>query len=296
VIEGVDLAAPLDEDTVAAIRRAVVERGVVFFREQHIEADHQLALARHLGPLTRAHPTLPATTGDPELFDLDSLVGAAANHWHTDVTFVARPPTFSVLRAVIIPEVGGDTIWANTVAGYEDLRADIRVLADGLRAVHTNGQDYGRVDVAALNGKLSEEQLGYVKAFVSTVYETEHPVVRLHPETGQRTLLLGGFAHRLVGHPTNESVDLIRTIQAYITRPENTVRWKWTAGDVVIWDNRSTQHYAVHDYGRQRRKVQRVTTGGEPTVGLDGSPGRSLKGDDTYYYEPAGHEPAGVPR
>jgi len=287
VLEGLDLAGPLDEATVAAVRQAVLAHRVVFVRNQRLDAAGQIAFARRLGPLTHGHPTLPARTHDPEIFDLDSLAGASANHWHTDVTFVERPPVFSVLRAVIIPEVGGDTLWANTVAGYQDLRPDLRVLADSLRAVHTNGADYGRVDVAALKGKLSDEQLDYLTNFVSTVYETEHPVVRVHPETGEPALLLGGFAQRLVGHPTNESVDILRTLQAYVTRPENTVRWRWQEGDVVVWDNRSTQHYAVADYPGQRRQVQRVTTAGDAVVGLDGSTSVALQGDASSYYTAA---------
>ncbi len=287
VIVGVDLAGPLSDDAVAAVRQALLAHRVAFFRGQHLDGAGQIAFASRLGPLTHAHPTLPATTEDPEIFDLDSLAGASANHWHTDVTFVERPPTFSVLRSVIIPEVGGDTMWANTVAGYQDLRPDLRVLAESLRAVHTNGNDYGRVDIAALRGRLSEEQLSYLHSFVSTVYETEHPVVRVHPETGERALLLGGFAQRLVGHPTAESVDILRTLQAYVTRPENTVRWKWREGDVAVWDNRSTQHYAIADYGQQRRKVQRVTTVGEAAVGLDGSTSTALQGDASRYYTAA---------
>ena len=121
---------------------------MVFFRDQTIGAAEQIAFASRLGPLTLGHPTLPQLTEERELFDLDSIAGASANHWHTDVTFVERPPIFSVLRALIIPEVGGDTLWANTVAGYQDLPDDLRQLADRLVAVHSNGHDYGRVDVA----------------------------------------------------------------------------------------------------------------------------------------------------
>lgn len=283
-ISGVDLATELPDETRAEIRTALLAHRVVFFRAQHLDAEGQLAFARGLGPLTRAHPTLPASSESSALFDLDSQAGAAANHWHTDVTFVEQPPTFSILRAVVIPEIGGDTLWANTVAGYEDLRPSIRALANELRAVHTNGQDYGRVDVAKAKGRLRPEELEHLKTFVSTVYETEHPVVRNHPETGEPALLLGGFAQRLVGHQSAESVDILRTLQAYVTRPENTVRWHWRAGDVAVWDNRSTQHYAIYDYGTRRRHVQRTTTAGVTPVGLDGRPSIALTGDPTDYY------------
>ena len=145
-ISGVDLAH-LEDSGLAAIRRELLAHRVVFFRDQTIGSAEQIAFASRLGPLTLGHPTLPQLTEDREVFDLDSIAGASANHWHTDVTFVERPPIFSVLRALIIPEVGGDTLWANTVAGYGDLPDDLRQLADGLVAVHSNGHDYGRVDV-----------------------------------------------------------------------------------------------------------------------------------------------------
>jgi alpha-ketoglutarate-dependent sulfate ester dioxygenase len=282
-LAGVDLGT-LDEVDLVAIRRALLDHRVVFFRDQAIDAAGQIAFASRLGPLTLGHPTLPRLTDDPEIFDLDSIAGASANHWHTDVTFVERPPIFSVLHALVIPAVGGDTLWANTVAAYRDLPEDLRQLADGLRAVHSNGHDYGRVDVAALKGKLRPEQIAHLQAFVSEVYETEHPVVRVHPETGESALLLGGFAHQLVGHANSESVDLIRIFQSYVTRPENIVRWHWQEGDVAIWDNRATQHYAIADYGDQRRRMQRVTTVGVPALGLDGRPSRSLQGDASRYY------------
>jgi alpha-ketoglutarate-dependent sulfate ester dioxygenase len=282
-ISGVDLAN-LDDREVESIRQELLAHRVVFFRDQSIGSPEHLALATRLGPLTLGHPTLPQLTDDREIFDLDSIAGASANHWHTDVTFVERPPIFSVLRALIIPGVGGDTLWANTVAAYGDLPGDLRQLADSLVAVHSNGHDYGRVDVARLRGTLRPEQLAHLQAFVSEVYETEHPVVRVHPETGEPALLLGGFAQRLVGHSLSESVDLIRILQAYVTRPENIVRWHWQEGDVAIWDNRATQHYAIADYGTERRKMQRVTTAGLPVVGLRGGTSRALQGDASRYY------------
>ena len=189
-----------------------------------------------------------------------------------------------MIHALVIPDVGGDTLWANTVAGYRDLPPDLRQLADGLRAVHSNGHDYARLDVTAVAKSLRPEQVEHIKSFVSQVFETEHPVVRIHPETGERALLLGGFAHRLVGHNTAESVDLIRIFQRYVTRPENIVRWHWRAGDVAVWDNRATQHYAIYDYGEAHRRMQRVTTAGAVPVGLDGRPSISLQGDASLYY------------
>ena len=278
----------LDDALVAGIRAAILEHKVVFFRSQHLSEEQHRALTGSLGTITLGHPTLPIEDGHAEVFDLDSLKGASANHWHTDVTFVDRPPAFSVLRSLVIPPVGGDTLWANTEAGYEDLPKDLKVLAESNRAVHTNGQDYGRLDVKETKeGSVSREEEEYIKTFVSTVFETEHPIVSVHPETGRRGLLLGGFAARIAGHSTAESVDIVRTLQSYVVRPENTVRWKWTEGDVIIWDNRATQHYAINDYRGAARRVQRMTTLGEPIVGVDGSTSKSVRGDATYYYSAA---------
>lgn len=282
-LSGVDLRR-LDETEIRAIRAALLAHRVVFFRDQHLDASSQIAFAETLGEPTQGHPTLPVVDGEAQIFDLDSIAGASANHWHTDVTFVERPPTFSILRAVIVPDVGGNTLWANTVSGYNDLPPNLRQLADGLSAVHSNGHDYGRVDVASLCSTFTEEQLDYLTAFISQVFETQHPVVRIHAETGERALLLGGFAYRLVGHASAESVDLIRILQSYVTRPENVVSWRWQPGDVAVWDNRSTQHYAICDYAPARRKMQRVTTGGVRVEGVDGSRSKSLQGDDSRYY------------
>ena len=182
-ISGVSLRGASD-DQIAGVRAALLAHRVVFIRRQDLSAREQIDFGRRLGPLTQGHPTLPVVDGEELILDLDSLAGGAANHWHTDVTFVDRPPMFSIIRAMVLPEVGGDTLWANTVAGYTDLPDDLRQLADGLRAVHSNGHDYGRPDVVALRAKLGEVRLANLAAFVSEVFETEHPVVRVHPETG----------------------------------------------------------------------------------------------------------------
>jgi alkyl sulfatase len=281
-LSDVDLRSASDQQ-IAEVRAALLAHRVVFIRQQDLSAGEQIAFARRLGPLTQGHPTLPVVDGEELILDLDSLAGGAANHWHTDVTFVDRPPMFSVLRAMVLPEVGGDTLWANTVAGYADLPDDLRQLADQLRAVHSNGHDYGRPDVVALRAAIGEVRLANLAAFVAEVFETEHPVVRVHPETGERALLLGGFAHRLVGHGAAESVDLLRIFQSYVTRPENVVRWTWQVGDVAVWDNRATQHYAIFDYGDARRRMQRVTTAGTEIQGLDGRPSVALQGDSSLY-------------
>ena len=146
------------------------------------------------------------------------------------------------------------------------LPSELRTLVDGLWAIHTNEYDY-----AAYRNKVSEESLRHHKeVFVSTLYETEHPLVRVHPETGERTLILGHFAKKMVGLSSADSAQLLSLLQGHVTRLENTVRWRWEVGDVVIWDNRATQHYAINDYGDQQRIVRRVTVDGDIPVSVDG--------------------------
>jgi taurine dioxygenase len=280
-ITGVDTGAPLADETAAGIRQALRRYKVVFLRHQDLDYARQVAFARRLGPLTLGHPTLESPPDQPLLEEIDSHKGVRANHWHTDVTFVDRPPAFTLLHAIVIPPVGGDTLWANTVTAYQSLPAELRDLADRLRIVHTNDHDYAsvygrgeRVDAAV------EEQQ---RQFVSTVYETEHPAVRVHPETQERSLMLGGFARTVLGFSPQASRDLIRVLQEYVTRPEQTVRWQWREGDLAIWDNRATQHYAIFDYGGAHRRGERVTVAGPVPVGVDGRPSVALKGDSAAY-------------
>src|SRR5215831_18997130 len=252
-IHGVRLSGDLPTETVTAIRDALLRHRVVFFRGQgHLdEAEHQ-AFARLLGPLV-PHPTVPSLAGTEAVLDIDAE-NARARYWHTDVTFVSAFPLFSVLRGVVIPPVGGDTVWANTVAAYDTLPPVLRDLADQLWALHANAYDY-----AATRPNATARQVQrYEIVFKSTVYETEHPVVQAHPLTGERAIILGYFVRRLLGVSAAESSHLFAMLQDHMTRLENTVRWRWQSGDVVIWDNRATQHKAIDDYGNQPRVVHRV--------------------------------------
>ena len=278
VIRGVDLSEDLSDDVIVAIRAALLRHRVVFFQGQHLAADRHLAFASRFGPITSGHPTLAPEPGQPQVLELDSLAGGRADGWHTDNTFTDRPPTFSVLRSVVIPPCGGDTIWANTVAAYQYLPEPLRVLAGTLRSVHTNAPD-----VASSVPSADEAARKHDEEFISTIFETEHPVVRVHPETGENALLLGGFAQRIVGLSGKESRAVIGLLQDRVPTPENTVRWHWTEGDVAMWDNRSTQHYAVNDYGDIRRVVKRVTVAGAVPVGADGRPSVPLRGDASTY-------------
>lgn len=273
-IRGVHLSGELDAATVEAIQQALVQYKVVFFREQtQLDDQRQEAFAHLLGEPV-AHPTVPSREGTRYLLELDGAEGQRANSWHTDVTFVDAYPKASILRSVVAPAFGGDTLWANTATAYNELPTELRELADKLVAVHSNEYDY-----AAVKPDVSAEKLErYRKIFTSTVYETEHPVVRVHPISGEKSLLLGHFVKRIKGYSQADSAHLFGLLQSHVIRQENTVRWRWKAGDVAIWDNRSTQHYAIDDYGTQDRVVRRVTLKGEVPVGANGQRSQTIKG------------------
>jgi len=272
-VRGIALSGDLDPATVAAVEAALVRHKVIFFRDQDALTDqrHEEFAALLGDPV--AHPTVPVAEGSRYLLELDSKEGYAASSWHTDVTFVDAYPKASILRALHVPEAGGDTLWANTATAYEDLPEALKTLVDSLWAVHSNKYDYAH----ALSAKDQQRQEEYSKVFASTVYETEHPVIRVHPVSGERTLLLGHFVKQFAGLNSADSQRLFSILQDHITKPENTVRWRWRAGDVAIWDNRATQHRAIADFGVQRRHLRRATVNGDVPVAIDGNRSRTTK-------------------
>jgi len=279
-IDGVRLTADLDESTVAAINDALLTHKVIFFRNQDdLDDDGQLAFAQRLGITTAAHPTV--LSRGTRVLPIDSRYDKA-NSWHTDVTFVDRVPKASLLRAVALPEYGGTTVWANTQTAYEQLPPALRALAENLWAVHTNTYDYA-ADYDGRHEQVADTVRAHREEFESAYFETEHPVVRVHPETGERVLLLGHFVKRFVGLGSTESDALFGLLQARITKLENTVRWSWEPGDLAIWDNRATQHYAVSDYDDQFRRLSRVTLAGDVPVDVQGRPSRVVAGDASSY-------------
>lgn len=281
-IDGVRLGGDVAVEVVAEIREALLANKVVFFRDQHhLDDAGQLAFARLLGEPTLAHPTV-AGQSHSNVLAIDSEHGKA-NSWHTDVTFVDRVPAISVLRAVELPPYGGNTVWANTARAYLELPEALKALVDRLWAVHTNVYDYaGHVDSTRIGGVDVKEQ-AYREEFVSQRYETEHPVVRVHPETGERALLLGQFVKRIVGVSPQESRVIFELLQNRVTRLENTVRWQWVDGDVAVWDNRATQHYGVADYDDLRRRLHRITVAGDVPVSVDGVASTTIVGDAAHF-------------
>ena len=280
-IVGVDLAASLDGSAVLAeIRAALLQHKALFFRGQTLDDASQARFLSTFGPLTGAHPTVPAAEGAPHVLEVDGEQGVRSNVWHTDVTFVVSPPAITSLRALVVPPYGGNTLISNSATAYTDLPEPLRVLADSLWALHTNDYDYVQPQFH------NEQAESYHRTFVAKTWETAHPVVRVHPETGERGLFIGSFTQRLVGLSGTESRDVLRLLQAYVTRPENVVRWQWSPGDLVLFDNRITQHYAPDDYGDLPRTLHRITVAGDVPVGVDGRRSWIVSGDDAAEYTP----------
>lgn len=265
-ITGLKLSGDLPAATLASIRRALLRYKVLAFRDQqHLDDAAQQAFGRGFGELVE-HPTQPSRPST-QILELDSTRGGGrADRWHTNVTFVAAYPAITILRAVVVPPQGGNTVWANTEAAYAGLTPQLRALADQLWAVHSNLYDYAaeRPHASAADREV------YQQVFTSTVFETEHPLVHVHPETGERSLILGNFVRRIIGHSQEQSDLLFRLFQSHATRLEYTLRWRWQAGDILLWDNRATQHIAINDYGDEPRVVRRVTVAGVEPVAVNG--------------------------
>ena len=275
-VDGVQLRGDLDPATVGEIREALLTHKVIFFRDQHhLDDQQQLAFAGLLGtPIGHPAASVLAAKNAPVITPINSEYGKA-NRWHTDVTFAANYPAASILRAVTLPSYGGSTLWASTAAGYEQLPEPLKCLVENLWAVHSNRYDYVTEEAVV---SMTDAQRAFRQAFEKADYRTEHPVVRVHPETGERTLLAGDFVRNFVGLDSHESDVLFELLQRRITVPENTVRWNWEQGDVAIWDNRATQHRAVDDYDNQPRLMHRVTLMGDVPVNVHGERSRVLNG------------------
>jgi alpha-ketoglutarate-dependent taurine dioxygenase len=277
-VSGVDISRPLDEETATALRDALNVHKALVFSDVNLDDEGQQAFARQFGELTTAHPTVPAVDGAPNVLPVDSEGGRAANNWHTDVTFVLNPPQASTLRSLTIPPYGGETLISNSAAAYRNLPEPLRRLANGLWAEHTNDYDYAVPEEA-----LDEEQAARRAQFTSIKFRTAHPVVRVHPLTGERGLFIGGFAQRIVGLSVGESRKVLDLLQAYVTRPENLLRHRWSENQLVLFDNRITQHYAVDNYDGLPRRLHRVTVAGDVPVGIEGKESYSIEGDASHY-------------
>lgn len=282
-ILGVDISRPLDAATLDLVTATLHRWKVVFFRDQELGHAEQIAFARQFGELTYAHPYDDAPPeGHPEIYTVDperfaaqyGIEGEAAqrlrrrysytNDWHTDVTAAVNPPAASVLRADVVPEFGGDTTFTNLVAAYEGLSEPVKRFADGLWAEHRYGASLARKGAGGGgNGVTRRNPL-----------IARHPVVRVHPVTGERGLFVNdGFTSRIVGVHRDESRRILDLLLEQATRPQYTVRFKWEPGSVAFWDNRVTSHLGPQDIDHLdvARTLHRVTLIGEVPVGVDGT-------------------------
>lgn len=276
-IDGVRLDGDLDASTVGQIYRTLLDHKVIFFRGQHhLDDDQQLAFARLLGDplgfLLVGHPSMGyyPLKNAPVINPVDSDTGID-NCWHTDITFAGNYPAASILRAVTVPSYGGSTLWASTVAAYTALPESLKHLTENLWAVHTNRFNYMVAD-------LTDDQQTIRNGWDQPEFHVEHPVVRVHPETGERSLVVGNWVRGFVGLDDHESHVMWELLERRITTAENTIRWNWQEGDVAIWDNRATQHKGVDDYDRQRRVLHRVTLMGDVPVDVHGQHSRVING------------------
>jgi taurine dioxygenase len=241
-VRGVDLAR-LDDAGFASVRAALLEHLVLFFPGQHLSPDDHRAFAIRFGE-PEIHPFIPKLDDrHQEIVVLDSDKGAKADVWHTDVTFSPTPPMCSVLKMVTSPPFGGDTMWTNQYLVYEALSTPMRDLVEGLTAVHT-GWPFGHPELAS-----------------------EHPAVRVHPETGRRCLFVNRqFTSHFPQLRRSESDALLEYLCGFSEQPQFTVRYRWSEGTIGIWDNRCTQHHAVNDYD-EHRVIHRVTILGDAPEG-----------------------------
>ncbi|VVO38748.1 TauD/TfdA dioxygenase family protein [Pseudomonas fluorescens] len=264
---GVKLADAVHDDGLfAEIRAQLLKHRVLFLRDQDITRAEHAAFARRFGEL-EDHPVIGSHPDHPGLVQVykspDSPIDRYENSWHTDATWREAPPLGSVLRCLECPPVGGDTMWANMVEAYKHLPDEIKAKIEGLRARHSIEATFG----AAMP---IEKRL----ALKAQYPDAEHPVVRTHPETGEKVLFVNSFTTHFTNFHTAERVrvgqdftqgssELLRHLTSQAHIPEYQVRWRWKPNSIAIWDNRSSQHYAVMDYPPCHRKMERATIMGD---------------------------------
>jgi taurine dioxygenase len=253
-VSGIDFREPLDADGQKALANSLVEHQVLFFRDQDLTPDQHKAIGKYFGDL-HVHPVLPSRKeeGHPEIVILESSakVPFVADRWHSDVTFESKPPLGSVLRGVIVPEHGGDTLWASATAAYEGLSDSMQRLMSNLEAVH-DGSLFRAIADESQKGELAKDQTA------------KHPVIRTHPVSGKKTIYVNStFTKSIVGMKPKESAAILNFLCEHVNSVEYTCRFHWKKNSLAIWDNRATQHSVVADNLNARRRVERVTICGD---------------------------------
>ncbi|MEQ8693218.1 MAG: TauD/TfdA family dioxygenase [Pseudomonadales bacterium] len=261
VLHDVDIAKGVDQPLFEAIHGALMEHGVIFFRDQDITRDQHKAFGSLFGKL-HYHPAAPGPEGHPEILIIhadENSTYSAGQGWHSDVSCDEEPPMGSILRLETVPETGGDTLFSNMYAAYEALSDRMKNLITGMTAVHSGKHVYaGRYNVSA-------------DKMVREYPESEHPMVRTHPVTKRPALFVNsGFTTHIVGMKPKESKAVLEHLYQHIALPDFQCRFHWEPSSIAFWDNRCVQHHAVFDYWPEVRHGERVTVAG-----------------DKPYYEPA---------
>jgi taurine dioxygenase len=276
----VDIARPVSDAAAQTIRQALLKYKVVFFRNQNADHAAQVAFTAKFGQVTYAHPLEDEPNPEhPEILAIDrrryerrdKKRYTYESRWHTDVTAVVNPPAGSILRAVTVPEFGGDTTWTNLVAAYEGLSAPLRALADGLKAEHRfNARQ-----------RFRDNDNPFVRRVAANPQVSVHPVVRVHPETGERALFVSpGFTSHILDLTQRESEGLLELFFEQITKPAYQVRFRWNPGYIAFWDNRATAHLGPQDLDHVdvERVLYRTTIVGDVPVGVDGFKSQLIEG------------------
>ena len=279
-IRGLDLSKPITPEIAEAVNAALIKWKVIFFKGQNLSHAGQVSFARSMGEPTIGHAVFGHDPDYPEIYSVAKFRTAQTHRtakmqrpwtgWHTDLTAAINPPKASILRGVTIPPYGGDTFWTNLAAAYEGLSETFRTFVDTLKGIHRFEPPAG----AKMNSN-------YDESIRRRVMESEHPIVRIHPESGERILFVSpSFLKSISGLTPRESGQILELLWEHITRPEYTVRFKWEPGDIAMWDNRSTAHLAPTDIFESNydRQLYRVTLVGDVPVGTDGKQSNSLQG------------------
>lgn len=263
VIGGIELSAPLPEETIAAVRQALLDHGVIFLRGQDVPLEQYWSFMEYFGipQKEESNGTDKDTAADVMTGDL-SITRKGTAVWHADTTSLAAPPVATALRAVEVPPFGGDTCWSSMHAAWDALSEPVQRMLDGLTAIHTiDGtverlEEFGAAFESSYSRRNARRQI--------------HPVVLVHPESGRKALYVNeSFVSRIVELDRLESRAMLDFLFRHVERPDFTMRWKWAPGDIAFWDNRAVQHYAVPDYTTTRRMQRIVLAGvkpGEPSA------------------------------
>jgi alpha-ketoglutarate-dependent sulfate ester dioxygenase len=280
-IRGVDLSRPLAPEQVAAIRAALVRWKVIFFRDQPLDHRQHIAFARQFGETTAGHVVYGSDGEYPQIYSVakerkanrfqGQVLFRPWSGWHTDITAAINPPAASILRGEIVPPYGGDTLFTSLVAAYNALSPTMRTFVDALRGMHRFAPPPG-----------VDETPEYRELMRKRTLVSEHPLVRVHPESGERALFVSpSFLKSVVGLAPRESQVLLEFLWEHVVRPEFTVRFRWEPGSVAFWDNRATAHLAPRDIFDSdfERQFYRVTLVGDVPVGVDGKPSTAVEGE-----------------